>query len=220
MNKTKIDFADYVLNPIIGCKHGCTYCYAKRMNDEPGFYGKAFKWIDKWDEPKIFEMKLSDINANPVILKNRNEIASKISPDKPIIFVGSLSDMFGDWVPSDLIIALLDVCKAFGYYNFLFLTKNPKRYNEFNFPDNCFLGTTITNNNDLWRLPFVEGLKNISFVVVEPILGGVHYLDYSDINFVIVGAMTGPGAIKPKKEWIDSIHHPWTYYKNNIKKYL
>jgi len=41
-----------------------------------------------------------------------------------------------------------------------------------------------------------------------------------DVSLVIVGAMTGQGAIKPKKEWIDSIKHPNIFYKNNIKKFL
>ena len=30
----------------------------------------------------------------------------------------------------------------------------------------------------------------------------------------------GPGAVSPKKEWINSIKHDNIYFKQNIKKYL
>jgi len=31
MNRTKIDWCDYTWNPVVGCLHGCPYCYARRM---------------------------------------------------------------------------------------------------------------------------------------------------------------------------------------------
>lgn len=31
MQKTSIEWADYSWNPVSGCKHGCEYCYARRM---------------------------------------------------------------------------------------------------------------------------------------------------------------------------------------------
>ena len=31
MNKTKIDWATMSWNPVTGCRHGCPYCYARRM---------------------------------------------------------------------------------------------------------------------------------------------------------------------------------------------
>ena len=32
MNKTKIDWADYTWNPVTGCLHGCSYCYARKQS--------------------------------------------------------------------------------------------------------------------------------------------------------------------------------------------
>ena len=31
MNNTKIDWADMTWNPLTGCYHGCTYCYARKI---------------------------------------------------------------------------------------------------------------------------------------------------------------------------------------------
>lgn len=31
MNRTKIEWATMTWNPVTGCKHGCEYCYARRI---------------------------------------------------------------------------------------------------------------------------------------------------------------------------------------------
>lgn len=31
MQRTKIEWADSTWNPVTGCKHGCEYCYARRI---------------------------------------------------------------------------------------------------------------------------------------------------------------------------------------------
>jgi len=31
MGQTKIEWCDYTWNPVVGCKHGCSYCYARRF---------------------------------------------------------------------------------------------------------------------------------------------------------------------------------------------
>ena len=41
-----------------------------------------------------------------------------------------------------------------------------------------------------------------------------------EIDLVIVGAMSGPGAVKPTKEWVNSVEHDNIYYKNNVRRYL
>jgi len=32
LNKTKIEWCDYTWNPVVGCRTGCYYCYAERIN--------------------------------------------------------------------------------------------------------------------------------------------------------------------------------------------
>ena len=45
-----------------------------------------------------------------------------------------------------------------------------------------------------------------SFLSIEPLLNDVSQdIDISGVNWVVVGAQTGPGAIKPKKEWVQNL---------------
>ncbi len=203
MNKTKIEWTDYTLNPVVGCKHGCFYCYAKKMNDR-------FKWIKEWDDPQWFPERLRE----PYKLKK---------PSK--IFVCSIADLFGDWIPIRWIEYVIEMAEENPQHTFQFLTKNPKRYSEFEFPQNCWLGITIDGTE-----PLVEQVKkreylltktdNFKFISFEPLLGKVSIVRIKKVDLVIVGAMTGQGAVVPEKEWIKSIKHKNIFYKNNIKKYL
>ena len=207
MQKSAIDWPWkplYTFNPVVGCKHGCSYCYAKKINDR-------FKIIPKWEEPKY-------------IFKRQCEPMGRKKPTN--IFVGSMCDLLGDWVPKRWIEAVIDQTVACPQHTFFFLTKNPKRYHEFKFPNNCWLGATLTGeqNGVVWpnnlkndHLSTMYLLSNKTFLSIEPILGNFcgHRFDF--IDTIIVGAQTGPGAKPPKREWIESIRHPNIYYKNNIK---
>ena len=160
--------------------------------------------IPKWEEPVFFPGRLGE----PAKVKKPS-----------IIFVGSMCDLFGDWVPNNWIIDTIKTCRENPQHTFMFLTKNPKRYAEFEFPDNCMLGATITKpSND--KIGSLYGHSNQTFISIEPLLGDFTGHEFTDIDLVIVGAMTGPGAIKPKKEWIDSIKHHNIFYKENIKQYM
>ena len=202
MNRTKIDWADYSWNPVVGCKHGCSYCYAKKINDR-------FKIIPKWEEPQLFEKRL----AEPYKLKKSS-----------IIFVGSMCDLFGDWIPDEWINKILKVVEENPKHVFMFLTKNPKRYMFFYFPNNVRLGITLTKNDDLLRFFEFRQCESFynrkTFASIEPLLGDLSKIDLIGFYLVIVGAMTGKDAVIPQREWIKSIKHKNIFYKENIKKYL
>lgn len=205
MNKTKIEWADYTWNPIVGCKHRCHYCYARALNDR-------FRFIADWEEPEMFFERLKE----PGKIKKPSRI-----------FVGSMSDIFGKWVSDEWILEIIKVAKWNPQHTFMFLTKNPNRYKQFEslFTENCLLGTTITGENintDLDRIWQMKNLKAKKFLSIEPLMGnvGVYRMDYFDL--LIVGAMTGKYAenFEPKTDWIKNIKHPNVFYKENIKKYM
>jgi len=229
MNKTKIEWCDYTWNPITGCLHGCDYCYARRI-------------------AKRFKMTLFDEGTGTYVLdepyRSKNVPYSPYPPDmilpypfgfdptfhryrltepqqvkKPQkIFVCSISDLFGDWVPDEWIEEVMDTCKKASQHTFMFLTKNPKRYGQNNLyqafqVENVWLGTTITSSKDAVRAKWLLAVtfpETNTFLSIEPLLepiGGdiAEIYPHNQIKWVIVGAQTGPGAVPPKPEWVQSI---------------
>ena len=72
MGKTSIDWADWVDNPVWGCRNTCPYCYARQMA----------RRIGKTEDQKAFVPTWMHGNY------------SKAFPDKPLfIFVNSMSDI-------------------------------------------------------------------------------------------------------------------------------
>lgn len=195
--KKTIGWADYTWNPVVGCTHNCSYCYAKEMNNR-------FKFIPDWNEPQMFPKRLIE----PYKLKKPSTI-----------FVGSMCDMMGEKVPDEWIKTVIRVCNDNPQHKFMWLTKNPKRYSDFDFPHNCWLGMTATTGTELNKADKKFMPYNDSFVSIEPLLGSFENT-ILPFDLVIVGAQTGRNPVVPKKEWIDSIKHENIFYKNNIKKYM
>lgn len=203
--KGKIEWCDYTWSPVVGCKHDCFYCYGKKI-------AKRFFKDNPNYEPRFYPERLKE----PCWTKK---------PSK--IFVCSMADLFGEWVPKDWIEKILGVVSQNPQHTFQFLTKNPERYLEFDFPENCWLGTTCESwakyERVIWLIEKKMASGNKTFISIEPLLGEWKWKFQKDkkfIDLVIVGAMTGPNAIEPKQEWIKSIKHKNIFYKNNIKKYL
>lgn len=72
----------------------------------------------------------------------RDNLADKM------IFVGSSVDMWAEVVPDEWITEVLERCFEFPGVAFLFQTKNPARFSNFNFPAKTILGTTLETNRD------------------------------------------------------------------------
>jgi len=202
--KKSIGWCDYTLNPITGCKRGCHYCYARRIHE------------------RFSKSPFLDIVFHP---KRLREIEKLEGGEK--VFVGSMSDI--EYWPRNQTQKILDACRMAGGTTFMFLSKNPMSYIGIDWPKNTMQGLTLTGAEPAYqqRLSiFYQSLKDRPFLSLEPLLG---YLDNGNssmkkIELVIVGAMTGPGAVSPKSEWIQSIRDnvpaEKIFWKDNIKKYL
>jgi DNA repair photolyase len=60
--RTKLSGAKWVINPYVGCGHGCLYCYARFISRwRPGNYGKWGSWVEaKINAPELVENKYVD----------------------------------------------------------------------------------------------------------------------------------------------------------------
>lgn len=221
MNKTKIDWCDSTWSPVTGCLHGCEYCYARGIANRFGtknqchsFYGgHPVGKIHELEEPAVVtetgKKSPYPFNFEPTFHKYRlNEYQTKKGRN---IFVCSMADLFGDWVPDKWIQEVFAACHNAPQHNYLFLTKNPKRYLQTDLPldDNLWYGTSICRKDDIAKcryLPF--GRKK--FVSIEPILEDLELTDSSVINYVdwvIIGAETGrrKNKVIPERKWIEDI---------------
>lgn len=160
--KTKIDWADATWNPVTGCLHGCEYCYAKRLAERFSAEEKCLTFIGdtKFLSPYELEQPAEHkgkkepypFGFSPTLHKYRIDEPKKW--EKPrTIFVCSMADLFGDWVPDEWITEVFRACDAAPQHRFLFLTKNPGRYCHLEragiMPkgDNFWFGATFDHSN-------------------------------------------------------------------------
>lgn len=233
--KTKIDWCDSSWNPITGCLHGCPYCYARGMARR--FGGKIITGHDHMyilDEPA----RRADGTINPypygfdpTYHKYRLTIPQEWKKPQTI-FVCSMADMFGDWVPEDWIDQIFTACLAAPQHRYLFLTKNGKRYMELAKNgvlvdrENFWYGCSVTRPEE----PFFFSDRYKTFASIEPILEpfdwvpGLNHIELP--GWIITGAETGnrKGKVKPERDWLDGIingcaeHHIPLFMKESLRE--
>lgn len=201
--KKSIGWADFTWNPVTGCRRTCSYCYARRIHER--FYKTPF----------------SDI------VLHRERLYDKMPKEPSKIFVGSMSDnVYWDVYMWDLV---LDVCRDNPRHTFMFLSKDYIHYKDIQMPPNCMQGLTLTSIDTKDKLTIVDGLlsyANRPYLSIEPLLGTIADAGvwYDCLDLIIVGAMTGAGAVKPLPEWIqsvkDNVPADKIYWKKNIQPYL
>lgn len=242
--KTKIDWCDSSWNPVTGCLHGCEYCYARGIANRFGFLrddGKLHE-LDKpctrdyYEDGEIVRENVKQPYPNgfaPTFHRYRLDEPQKWTKPRTI-FVCSMADLFGDWVPDEWITAVFDACLAATQHRYLFLTKNGKRYLELAkkgvMPDgeNFWYGCSVTRPDE----PFFFSVRYKTFVSVEPILEpfdlvpGLKNIELPD--WIIVGAETGnrKGKVKPEKDWLYGIvngcaeHHIPLFMKESLRELM
>jgi len=198
MNKTKIEWTNYSWNPITGCKHGCWYCYAKKL----------FTRFHKSFEPTFHPERLKE----PYDLKK---------PSK--IFVCSVADLFAPWTPiewtNQVFKSMID-CPI--NHQWQLLTKNPERIPRHPYPMNWWIGSTVTEESEAWKIDVIRNLGcGVRFISFEPLLGQIRP-DLENVDWVIIGKLTGSKKVKLHRDWVTSIlaecefHNIPVFLKNNL----
>jgi len=125
------------------------------------------------------------------------------------IFVCSMGELFGKWVPEYWLFAILDIIEECPQHIFQILTKSPEEGFEkwWLFPENVWLGVTVDTQDALykaiWLSCFEVGKKFLSF---EPLLTPIDFSDFpiKMLDWIIIGAQTRPYR-PPKIEWVQKI---------------
>lgn len=226
MNKSLIEWTDYSWNPVTGCKHDCPYCYARKQSKR--FSGdirlnKSSKQCQYDSEKGLYILDKPFVTREeralnypfgfePTLHKYRFNWPTKVKFGRNV-FVGSMTDLFGEWVPDEWIEMVFEACEKSPQHNYMFLTKNPKRYMELvgkgilKAKSNFWYGTSTPTPG----IEFFWHDQLNTFVSIEPILEPWPEVTPNEIvkkvNWVIIGAESGNRKDKviPQKEWIDEL---------------
>mgnify|MGYP006344323607 CR=1 FL=1 len=196
MSTSKIDWTDCTWNPITGCTKcspGCLHCYAENMAMRLMAMG-----IKKYSN--AFEVTLhEDDLEEPVKWKKRRNI-----------FVCSMSDLFHEEVSFSFIDKIMNVIERTPQHRYQLLTKRADRMYQYftahTIPSNVWLGVTVECRSSIKRIDYLRGLKaSVKFLSCEPLIEDLGVLDFSNIDWIIVGGESGRNARPMKEEWAVNI---------------
>ena len=188
-----IEWANWTWNPVTGCKQGCPYCYAREIAAR--FYGQG------GFEPKFHPDRLSaPVNTRPP------------KPGGPIgnrnVFVCSMADLFGSWVPQEWIDEVIEAVRAAPQWNFLFLTKSPDRLVGIDWPGNAWVGTTVDCQERVAAAEqaFAHITASVKFLSCEPLLEELTFQNLKVFDWLIVGPRrVGKNHEQPQWTWVESL---------------
>lgn len=196
MKYSKIEWTESTWNPITGCTKispGCKFCYAERM-------AKRLKAMGSANYENGFKLTLQD-----------HVVELPLTWKKPqTIFVNSMSDLFHKNVPFAFIQRIFDVMNKAYWHKFQVLTKRSDillKYNsKLTWTENIWMGVSVENDDYTNRIDDLRKTDaKTKFLSVEPLIGPINKLDLTNIDWVIVGGESGPGARPLKEEWVVAI---------------
>lgn len=192
-----IEWAQWSWNPVTGCLHDCPYCYARDIAES----SRVAKVYPNGFAPTIRPASLF-VPRNMRVPKE----AAKDTRFKNV-FTCSMADLFGRWVPRAWIEAVLRSIAASPEWNFLCLTKFPKRMAEFDIPSNAWMGTTV----DLQaRVPNAEAAfanvrSGVRWLSIEPMLEPLKFKRLDLFQWIVIGGASPSSQTpewKPPFNWI------------------
>jgi len=203
MNRTKISWADVTWNPVTGCRADCEYCYARSIARRFGNGGASAGMLHDinmvGDPPAIdtaaYKGSQYPYGFEPTL--HRYRLGEPAAQRKPkTIFVCSMADLFGEWVPDSWLDAVFAACDAAPWHRYIFLTKRFERFRrlslEHRLPerDNFLYGFTATTKREIKQACIVP---RADFVCIEPL---------RDDSIQDLGAWLVDLNLKPIWKWV------------------
>jgi protein gp37/ParB-like chromosome segregation protein Spo0J len=204
-NETKgagISWAAWSWNPVTGCLHGCNYCYAREIATSDRYstaYPAGFT--------PLFHHERLDAPTNTVI-----PAAHRDDPAYQRVFVCSMADLYGRWVPDEWIEKVHTAMCANPAWQYITLTKFPDRYVGLDMPPGAWVGTSVDEQKRVRiaerafsQLP--DGVTK--WLSLEPLKEPLEFTDLSVFDWVVIGAQTETRqpdgtveAFAPPFEWV------------------
>ena len=196
MKKSKIEWTGSTWNPVTGCtkiSSGCLNCYAERM-------ARRLKAMGQPNYRNGFKVTC---HRHTLDMPLRWKSAQ-------MVFVNSMSDLFHKDVPDDFILDIFSTMRQAQQHQYQILTKRAERLEQLSpelpWHENIWMGVTVEDADYKYRIDYLRytGAK-IKFLSLEPLLGDLGELNLDEIDWVIVGGESGPGARPMKIEWVRDV---------------
>ena len=203
--QTNIEWTDSTWNPWRGCTRvspGCTNCYAEAIAHR--FSGENQPYEGLTHPTGIWNGKIK------LVPEKLDQPLRWKKPRK--IFVNSMSDMFHENIPPDMIHKVFKVMNQAHQHQFQILTKRPLTaltYNEeVRWTPNIWLGVSVESIDYISRIwTLQESSARVKFISFEPLINSVgKEIDLTKIDWAIVGGESGPGARLMRMNWAREIY--------------
>lgn len=198
MSTSRIEWTESTWNPVTGCTKisaGCLKCYAERMAARLHAMGQP-------NYPNGFK-----VTCHP------ESLGLPLRWKKPqMIFVNSMSDLFHADVPVAFLDEIFFTMNEARWHCFQVLTKRAGRLAQlsgrFKWTGNIWMGVTVENARHLDRIDDLRAVPAaVRFLLLEPLLGPLPDIDLTNIDWVIVGGESGPGARPMQEDWATDIRN-------------
>jgi protein gp37 len=201
LTNDNVDWAKWTWNPVTGCEHTCVYCYARDIANR--FYAEKFKptfHADRLEAPRHTEVPEQAREGDDPIERTawRN------------VFVCSMADLFGRWVPDDWIGSVLASCRRSPQWNYLYLTKFPQRYTGLKFPETAWVGTSVDEQKRVANAEkaFRKIEVPVRWLSIEPMLEPIEFSDLRMFDWVVIGGQSrssGAPEFFPDPFWVNRL---------------
>ena len=194
--KSTIEWTHSTWNPVTGCSKistGCEHCYAERMAH------------------RLQAMGVPNYRNGFRVTLHEHLINTPLTWTKPrMIFVNSMSDLFHEDVPLEFILRVFATMESAHWHAFQILTKRSERLRKLApklpWPRNVWMGVSVETQDYVSRIDDLRSTPaEVKFMSLEPLLGPLPRLNLTDIDWVIVGGESGPGARPMRLEWATEI---------------
>ena len=222
---SKIEWTDHTFNPWTGCTKvspACDHCYAE-------------SWAKRAGKPELWQgerRRTTQSYWQQPIKWNR---AAEAAGRRDRVFCASLADVFDNQVPERWRDDLWHRIEQTPHLDWLLLTKRPQNIAKMlpgerigtkawgdGWP-NVWLGTTVENQEEAHRrIPHLLAARaRVRFLSCEPLLGPLDLTRpwtgpgsvlaeetrpwLADLDWVIAGGESGPGARPMEEAWAESL---------------
>jgi protein gp37 len=195
--QSAIEWTEATWNPVTGCDRispGCDHCYAMTLAAR----------LKRMGQPR-YQRDGDPRTSGPGfgLTLHEDKIDEPLSWRKPrVVFVNSMSDLFHKDVPPLFIGRVFKkrpkrMARIMSAYYDAVRDDLPKPY------PNVWLGTSIERTEYAWRADHLrDAPAAVRFISAEPLLGPLHTLDLTGIDWLIAGGESGPDHREMRPEWV------------------